>query len=55
MIRFLFSRYMQWSIDQLTSESISSTALLEPGINVHGTGFAGSVYAAMATGWTLLK
>ena len=50
------SRYMQWSIDELNNRSITSKTLLEPNINVHGTGFAGSVYAAaMATGWTLLK
>ena len=29
---------------------------LEPNINIHGTAFAGSIYAAgMATGWTLMK
>ena len=50
------TRYMQWSIDELDQEGITSTTVLKPNINVHGTGFAGSVYAAaMATGWTLLK
>lgn len=47
---------MQWSINELSLQHISTTTLLAPNINVHGTGFAGSVYsAAMATGWTLLK
>jgi thioesterase domain-containing protein len=50
------SRYMQWKIDELSKSRIITTTLLAPNINVHGTGFAGSVYAAaMATGWTLLK
>ena len=50
------SRYMQWSIDELSNVSITTKTLLAPNINVHGTGFAGSVYAAaMASGWTLLK
>ena len=50
------SQYMHWTINKLTNIEISSTTLLAPNINVHGTGFAGSVYAAaMATGWTLLK
>ena len=50
------TRYMQWRIDQLSQEEILTTTQLEPNINVHSTGFAGSIYAAaMATGWTLLK
>jgi thioesterase domain-containing protein len=50
------SRYMQWSINELSEKTIITKTLLAPNINVHGTGFAGSVYAAaMASGWTLLK
>ncbi len=50
------SRYMQWSIEKLSSNTTTTKTLLAPNINVHGTGFAGSVYAAaMSSGWTLLK
>ncbi|TQV88797.1 YiiD C-terminal domain-containing protein [Aliikangiella coralliicola] len=50
------TRYMEWSIQTLSSTHISTISQLSPNINVHGTGFAGSIYAAaMATGWTLLK
>ncbi len=50
------SRYMQWQILSLDDQEISTRTQLQPNINVHGTGFAGSVYsAAMATGWTLMK
>lgn len=48
--------YMQWSIEQLTTQQISTITRLEPNINIHGTVYAGSIYAAaMATGWTVLK
>ena len=50
------SQAIGWGINQLDSSSISALVDLTPNINIHGTGFAGSLYAgAMATGWTLMK
>ncbi|WP_196140066.1 YiiD C-terminal domain-containing protein [Aliikangiella sp. G2MR2-5] len=50
------TQYMKWSILTLSEFEITTSTQLAPNINVHGTGFAGSIYAAaMATGWTLLK
>lgn len=48
------SAAMQFSIKALNQDSIKVSAPLEPNINVHGTGFAGSIYsAAILTGWAL--
>ncbi len=45
---------MQFSIKVLSQDEIQVSAPLEPNINVHGTGFAGSIYsAAILTGWAL--
>ncbi len=45
---------MQFSIDHLDDRSIRVSAPLEPNINIHGTGFAGSIYGvAILTGWAL--
>ncbi|WP_444995974.1 YiiD C-terminal domain-containing protein [Aliikangiella sp. IMCC44359] len=50
------SKKLGWKIQQITPKMIITTTNLEPNINIHGTAFAGSIYAAgMATGWTLLK
>ena len=48
------SRAMQFSIDSLDLGEIRVSAPLEPNINIHGTGFAGSIYSvAVLTGWAL--
>jgi hypothetical protein len=48
------SAAMQFSIKVLNQDEIQVSAPLEPNINVHGTGFAGSIYsAAILTGWAL--
>jgi thioesterase domain-containing protein len=45
---------MQFSIDHLEPGEIRVSAPLEPNINIHGTGFAGSIYSvAILTGWAL--
>lgn len=45
---------MQFTIKVLNHDEIQVSAPLEPNINVHGTGFAGSIYsAAILTGWAL--
>ena len=45
---------MQFSIRDLSLNAIRVTAPLEPNINIHGTGFAGSIYSlGVLTGWTL--
>jgi thioesterase domain-containing protein len=45
---------MQFSIRQLSLGAIQVTAPLEPNINIHGTGFAGSIYSlGVLTGWAL--
>jgi thioesterase domain-containing protein len=48
------SAVMQFSIIELNSDSIIVSAPLEPNVNIHGTGFAGSLYSvAILTGWAL--
>ena len=48
------SESMQFSIDQLDPAGIRVSAPLSPNINIHGTGFAGSLYSvAVLTGWAL--
>jgi thioesterase domain-containing protein len=48
------SATMQFSIGHLQVGEIQVTAPLQPNINVHGTGFAGSIYSlAILTGWAL--
>lgn len=50
------SKAIGWDIESLDIHYIKAHIKLAPNINIHGTGFAGSIYAAaMATGWTLLK
>jgi thioesterase domain-containing protein len=45
---------MQFSIEHLQSDEIRVKAPLSPNINIHGTGFAGSLYSvAVLTGWAL--
>ena len=45
---------MQFTIDQLDVAGIRVVAPLDANINVHGTGFAGSIYSlAILTGWAL--
>lgn len=45
---------MQFSIRELSLNGIQVVAPLEPNINIHGTGFAGSIYAVgVLTGWAL--
>lgn len=46
------SAAMQFAIDALDEEHIATRAPLTPNVNVHGTGFAGSIYSlATLTGW----
>lgn len=48
------SESMQFSIDSLDLDGIQVSAPLEPNVNIHGTGFAGSIYSvAVLTGWAL--
>jgi thioesterase domain-containing protein len=48
------SAVMEFSIIELNPDSIIVTAPLQPNINIHGTGFAGSLYSvAILTGWAL--
>ena len=48
------SEAMQFDITELTANSIMVKAPLAPNINVHGTGFAGSIYSiAVLSGWAL--
>ena len=48
------SAAMQFSILQLELDEIRVAAPLSPNINIHGTGFAGSIYSvAVLTGWAL--
>ena len=48
------SEAMQFSIDELSLDGIRVSAPLQPNINIHGTGFAGSIYSlAVLTGWAL--
>jgi len=45
---------MQFSIIDLSLDTIQVAAPLEPNINIHGTGFAGSIYSVgVLTGWAL--
>jgi thioesterase domain-containing protein len=45
---------MQFSIDSLELNAIEVSAPLPPNVNIHGTGFAGSIYSvAVLTGWAL--
>jgi len=45
---------MQFTIVELDSRSIRVWAPLHPNVNVHGTGFAGSIYSmAVLAGWAL--
>lgn len=49
------SEAMQFSIVELDQDHIRVTAPLEPNVNIHGTGFAGSIYSvAVLTGWALV-
>ena len=48
------SEAMQFSIFELNPRSIIVGAPLQPNVNIHGTGFAGSLYSiAILTGWAL--
>lgn len=48
------SEAMNFSIEQLQQGGIRVSAPLQPNINIHGTGFAGSIYSlAVLTGWAL--
>jgi thioesterase domain-containing protein len=48
------SESMQFSIDSLSQEAIRVVAPLQPNVNIHGTGFAGSIYSlGVLTGWAL--
>ena len=48
------SRAMGFEIDELTPNSIRVRAPLVNNVNVHGTGFAGSIYSvAVLAGWAL--
>ena len=45
---------MQFHIETLAPGAIRVSAPLAPNINIHGTGFAGSIYSlAVLTGWAL--
>jgi thioesterase domain-containing protein len=48
------SEAMRFSIDSLSQEAIRVSAPLQPNVNIHGTGFAGSIYSlSVLTGWAL--
>lgn len=48
------SESMQFSIERLDAGGIRVSAPLTPNINIHGTGFAGSIYSvAVLSGWAL--
>jgi len=48
------SEAMQFQIQELADQSITVVAPLTPNINVHGTGFAGSLYSLAAlSAWSL--
>ena len=48
------SEAMQFSIQDLSVDTIQVVAPLEPNINIHGTAFAGSIYSlGVLTGWAL--
>ena len=45
---------MEFAIESLDTDGIRVAAPLSPNINIHGTGFAGSIYSlAVLTGWAL--
>jgi len=45
---------MQFGIESLDLDAIEVNAPLPPNVNIHGTGFAGSIYSvAVLTGWAL--
>ncbi len=45
---------MQFSINSLSLDAIDVSAPLEPNVNIHGSGFAGSIYSVgVLTGWAL--
>ncbi len=47
---------MQFSIVGLDENSIHVHAPLAPNVNIHGTGFAGSIYSlAVLTGWAMVS
>ena len=48
------SEAMQFEITELDANSIQVHAPLGPNVNIHGTGFAGSIYSlAVLTGWAM--
>ena len=48
------SEAMQFHIAALGLDAIEVSAPLPPNVNIHGTGFAGSIYSvAVLTGWAL--
>jgi len=48
------SESMQFHIESLDLDAIEVSAPLAPNINIHGSGFAGSIYSvAVLTGWAL--
>lgn len=50
------SEAMKFQINHLDESSIRVVAPLEPNINIHGTGFAGSIYGVgILTGWALCQ
>ncbi len=47
---------MQFRIEELDVDRIRVSAPLEPNVNIHGTGFAGSLYSlAVLSGWALCR
>ena len=45
---------MEFTIESLDTGAIRVSAPLPPNVNIHGTGFAGSIYSlAVLTGWAL--
>lgn len=49
------SKAMQMQIQAFDGELLETWAVLEPNVNVHGTAFAGSLYAIQAlTGWGMM-
>ena len=48
------SESMQFHIESLDLDAIQVSAPLAPNVNIHGTGFAGSIYSvAVLAGWAL--
>ena len=49
------SKAMQMRIESFDGDLLATRAVLEPNVNVHGTAFAGSLYAIQAlTGWGMM-